>query len=334
MSDARGSAIIVGAGLMGRWHAHAVRQCGGKVLAVVDADAATANALASQLGGAIAYPSLDVALAKHAPTFVHVCTPAATHVESAQTALNVGCHIIVEKPVAPTAALTRGLLQLADAKARLLVPVHQFPFQHGVRTLVGQLPLLGDIAHMDVGLASAGADAQRANADGVAADIVTHCLSLAQTILRCELPLAGWAVACPGAGEWRVSGRANYTSLSFLVSMSVRPTFAELRVLGTRGSAHADLFHGYSVLDSSDVSRTAKATRPFRSAVKSISAASSNLARRSLHSEPAYPGLNELVRQSYLAAQRELPSPITAAQTLNIAEVRDVLMALHAQSRA
>jgi hypothetical protein len=98
--------------------------------------------------------------------------------------------------------------------------------------------------------------------------------------------------------------------------------------MGTRGSGRADLFHGYAVVEHGAVSRTAKLARPFRLAAGSLLAASANLARRLVQREPAYPGLTELVRQFHRAATGGGPVPITADETLDIAETRDRLMTL------
>src|SRR5688572_12071223 len=75
---ARVRAAIIGAGLMGRWHARAVEHAGATINAVVDADLDRARQLArahraraaSSLSDAASYGTLDV---------VHVCTPLETH---------------------------------------------------------------------------------------------------------------------------------------------------------------------------------------------------------------------------------------------------------------
>jgi predicted dehydrogenase len=221
------------------------------------------------------------------------------------------------------------LLALAAEMGKLLLPVHQFPWQDGIRTLLDGLPRLGPILHLEMATASAGALGQPDEAaDQVAGDILPHFLSLTRWLVAAPLPEHDWAVARPRPGEWRVSGRAGAASISYLMSMAARPTFAELRILGERGSARADLFHGYASIESCDVSRASKITRPFRTAAQSLVAASFNLARRAARREPAYPGLTELIRQAYMASTRRSPSPIPPEETEEVARVRDLLLAL------
>ena len=326
-------ALVVGAGLMGRWHANAISRTEGTVVGVVDLDPARAAALAARHRGARAFTSLELALEATAPGMVHICTPLDSHVSLVRHALGAGCHVLAEKPRAATAGETRDLLAHAESAGRLLVPVHQFPFQRGALALIARLSSLGRVIHFDAGTASAGAGAAPdSGADTIVAEILPHFLALTRRILGVRLADQHWSVTRPRPGEWRVTARCEGISVSYLVSMSSRPTFAEVRVLGEHGSARLDLFHGFALFESGTVSRSAKVTRPFGVAARSLLAASLNLTRRALRGEPAYPGLNELVRQVHLAAAGEARNPILPDETIDIAIARDRLIALAAAS--
>ncbi len=331
MSAARVKAVVVGAGLMGRWHAHAIRRSGGAIAGVVDTDAARAAQLARECQGASTYLDLSTALQARSPDVVHVCTPLASHVALIREALEGRCHVLAEKPITPTAGETELLLALALSQGRMLVPVHQFPFQHGVSELLARRSELGRLLHLDVNLASAGVQGTGFHPDSVVADFLPHCLALTRAVLGVSLRDASWRVAKLRDGEWRVHAHIPAMSVAYLISMATRPTFAEMRLLGERASAFVDLFHGYCVIDSAKVSRAAKTARPFRVAGKSLIAAASNLARRGLRAEPAYPGLNELVRQMYRAMGDQGASPILPDEVLDIAVVRDLLIAMSAE---
>jgi predicted dehydrogenase len=299
------------------------------VAGVVDADPARAAVLAAQHPGARSFGHLGAALEALMPGSVHICTPLESHVALVRGALEAGCHVLAEKPLAPTADQTRDLLALAGTVGRFLVPVHQFTWQQGSLALVGRLPALGPIVHLDIGTASAGASgAGKESADAIAADILPHFLALTRLLLGAPLAEQRWTVEKPRLGEWRVTGRCGVVPVHFLVSMAARPTFAELRLLGERGSARLDLFHGFAVFEGGAVSRSSKVTRPFRTAARSLVAASRNLLGRAIRREPAYPGLIPLVRQFYLAVEGRAGNPILPEETLDIARTRDVLIAL------
>jgi predicted dehydrogenase len=318
---------------MGRWHAHAIRRADGGIVAIVDPDHAKASLLAAD-ANATTHPSLQRALEHTPPDVVHICTPLGTHVELVRMALNAGCHVVAEKPLAPSAAEVRALHDMADARSRLLVPVHQFLFQRGFLEVVDRLAALGTVLHVEAGTASAGAMGMPAGGpDAVAAEILPHFLAGTGRLLNAPVADAGWNVQRPRDGEWRVSGRCADTTVAFLISMAARPTFAEMRVLAAQGTAHVDFFHGFAQFESGTVSRASKITRPFTSAGGSLAAATVNLGLRAISGEPAYPGLNELVRRVYAAVRDAGPPPISPSESLDVATARDRLVALAAAAR-
>jgi hypothetical protein len=217
----------------------------------------------------------------------------------------------------------------------MLLPVHQFVWQRGALQLANRLPTLGPILHLEASAASAGAaGGSAAAADSVAADILPHFLALTRRFLGVPLADQRWTVEKPRGGEWRVMARCGTVTIHFLVSMAARPTFAELRLLGERGSARLDLFHGFGIFEGGTVSRAAKAVRPFGVATRSLLAASGNLARRVLSWEPAYPGLTELIRRVHLAVQTNGENPVPPEETIDIARARDQLITMATQSAA
>src|SRR5579862_5146702 len=118
-------AIVLGAGLMGRWHAEAARRAGADILAIVDPDAARARALARRFPGAAVATRLDDVAAVEAAV-AHITAPTSTHAALADACLGRGWHVLVEKPLAPDALATVAILDSARAHGRLLCPVHQF----------------------------------------------------------------------------------------------------------------------------------------------------------------------------------------------------------------
>jgi predicted dehydrogenase len=324
-------AAIVGAGLMGRWHADAVVRLGHTVAAVVDRDSARAAALASrhrgcQVAAAVeAAPPVDV---------VHVCTPQGTHVDLARASIARGAHVIVEKPLADTVAETEALLTLAQSRGRLMVPVHQFLFQRGVRQAQRALPGLGALLHVDFVACTAGAlHLDAAGHDRVAFEIMPHPLSLIARLVSAKLVDAEWQVRHARPGELRVHGSLADTTMGILISTGGRPTTNALRLIGARGTIHIDLYHGYATLTRGRTTRIGKALQPFVVTTATLASAATNLARRLATREPAYPGLRRLIGLFYGAAESGGAAPVSAEECLSVARACDEIRE-HARDRA
>jgi predicted dehydrogenase len=322
------SVVVVGAGLMGRWHADAAVRAGGRVTAVVDRDLARAEALAARYSHSMARNQLGAALAGCETSVVHLCTPSPTHESLAREAIEAGHHVLVEKPLAPTLAATRRLLDLAAARRVLLCPVHQFAFQRGTLRMFRMLPRLGAVRHVDLIICSAGAEGQPdAVRDEVAFDTLPHPFSLLVRLLGSQFAEISWTVAHAGAGELRLSGAAPGVTAGLVVSMSGRPTQNVVRVIADRGSVSSDLFHGFATFEKGTVSRARKVLRPLSTSSVDFVAAITNLGRRLLEREYAYPGLRELVRRLYVAVAENGANPISPADTLAVSAACDHVVA-------
>ena len=318
---------IVGAGLMGFWHAHAARKVGGKVVAVFDIDKTNADSLAAKHSNAKSFDNLEKMLEEVSFHALHICTPTETHKKIAEIAIKANINLIIEKPIVPTAEETALLYKLAVRHKVILCPVHQFVFQDGVEKAKKLLPEIGGIVHLQANICSAGGTGLEANQlDAIAEDILPHPLSLMQTFLGDDLTTEDWNIFSPNNGELRVSGKARETSLSIFVSMNSRPTLNSFQIFGTHGTIYLDLFHGYSIIESGKTSKMRKILHPFDAALKNFSAATLNLGRRSLKDETAYPGLRRLIDEFYQAIKNGKPSPITFDEAITVAEIRDILI--------
>ena len=302
-------AVLVGAGLMGRWHAHAIRAVGTELVGVIDPD----RTAAGRLGPAL--DDLEAALAL-APDVVHVCSPAGAHEAHALQALRAGVHVVCEKPVAATPSGTQKLLDAAAKAGVGLTPVHQFPFQDW-RPLVDEL---GTVSAIEARICSAGTAEQPA---ALAGDIACHGLALFAHILGPSSLDGSWSARSLPGGQLHALGGGS-VPLSLSVSLVGRPPRNELTVIGDRATLHADLFHGFGTVDRGE-GTTGKILRPLRSAVLGGGAATLNLARRALRREPAFPGLRALVRAAH-AAVAGGPPPLPPAHTLAVSRARDAIL--------
>jgi predicted dehydrogenase len=315
---------VVGAGTMGRWHAHAAAHTGAQVVAVVDVRPEAAVALAGKHDSASVFPGLDDALAALAVDVVHVCTPVGSHATLVETALASGRHALVEKPLAASLAETDTLLGAARDRGLALNPVHQLPFQSGFRRLLDRRTDLGDLVRVTYRTCSAGGDGRSApERRELLLEILPHPVSLLYGLFRGALEGGELEVIRFTDDDLDLSGEFGDTLVDVSISLRGRPTRNEFEVVGTHASALADLFHGYALVQSGRVSRPAKVLRPFRLGGQLLGQAGANLAGRAARREPAYPGLRELVRRFHAAAVEGAAAPISEAETRAAAALVD-----------
>lgn len=315
---------IVGAGLMGRWHAHAASRAGAPVVAVIDPNAEGASRLTKRCPGARAYPALETALEQCRIDVVHVCTPTRSHFPLASVALARGKHVLIEKPMTASAEETESLVAMARAGRLLIAPVHQFPFQRGFRQLRLDQARLGDAARVTFLCCTAGAAGLGAMDRRTALlEVLPHPLSLFHALFGDEVfdRLEVFAPMVEGGVE--VGGVLRGARLNAAVSLDARPTQLGLAYLGTRSSGYVDLFHGSYFREDGHVSRRAKLTRPFVHGAKTLGASGRNLIRRTIEAEWAYPGLLELTRQFYRSIQSGAPPPIDEKEAIGTARALD-----------
>ncbi|MDQ4030435.1 MAG: Gfo/Idh/MocA family oxidoreductase [Actinomycetota bacterium] len=319
---------IVGAGLMGRWHAHYAARAGADVVALVDPDPTALETLGRLYPRSLRFSRLDSCLAEARPAVVHVCTPPGDHVPSTEAALAAGAHVLVEKPLAPNAAATDRLLEAASERELLLAAVHQFPFQPGFRRLLARRASLGDLVDVSFVTCSAGGTRRLpAERRTLLFEILVHPLSLFRALLGVGVEGIRWQTTLLTDDELALAGASDGVSLRARISLRGRPTRNELSVIGDRATAHVDLFHGFSVVEAGAPSRRTKVLQPFTSGGGRIAAAGSNLVARAARRAYAYPGLAELIAAFHAAAGDGAPAPVSPAELRDIAAAVDRLRA-------
>lgn len=315
---------MVGAGVMGRHHADAIQRVNGKLAAVVDPHLERARKVA---GDVPVFRSLDeLGIRPAGIDVVHVCVPLAAHAEVVEQAIGLGAHAIVEKPLAADAGATAALLSAAERQGLIVLPVHQFAFQRGFQRILARRQRFGSVVRCVFEAATAGAELTNFDADELVADVLPHPLSLFSHFA--PIPVSGleWLATRPAPGELRALATCRGATFEIVISTRGRPTRAAFDLLGTRGSAHADLFHGFAVMERGAATRSRKLVRPFGLAGATFGRAAGNLAVRSAIREAAYPGLRELIRRTYAAIAAGSPAPIAAREILGVARARDTII--------
>lgn len=137
---------IIGLGI-GRSHIEGWRQHPQvDVVAIADTDAARLQAVGNEFGIAQRHTDAQTMLDAGGLDVVSVCTPNAFHHGLSLAALEAGCHVLCEKPMAMNAAQGREMLEASRAAGKRLMINFSYRFSAASRALKAQVDagLFGD----------------------------------------------------------------------------------------------------------------------------------------------------------------------------------------------
>lgn len=121
---------VVGCGHVSEKHIHSLRRLSGvEIVGVCDRDKATADSCARRHGIKGVYEQLSTLLAHRHPDVVHVLTPPQMHSELAIQAMDAGCHVLVEKPMASTLQEADEMVRVSRDSGVWLCVCHNFLFE-------------------------------------------------------------------------------------------------------------------------------------------------------------------------------------------------------------
>lgn len=115
VNDSKRRAIVFGAGHAGQGHARALALAGVDVVGMASRTADVGAKVAAEAGVPRYSADWRALLAETKPDIVAVATPAGTHYEMIAAALEAGCHVMTDKPLATTAADAKALYEQAQA---------------------------------------------------------------------------------------------------------------------------------------------------------------------------------------------------------------------------
>jgi predicted dehydrogenase len=135
MAKTKMRAVVVGAGVAaGFWMAPLQRRT--EVVGLVEADDQRARAGRARFGLACpGFTSLDDALRATTPDVVVNATPVEHHRRVIETALDAGCHVLTEKPLAPTFEDAAALVDAARSAGRSLAVMQNRRHHPAIRRL-------------------------------------------------------------------------------------------------------------------------------------------------------------------------------------------------------
>ena len=114
--------LVAGCGNMGASHARAYHKMPEfEVVGVVSRGPQSRQAISKELGGVPEFSDYDSALSSTKPDVVSINTYPETHASYAKAAIEAGCHVFCEKPLAETVEEAQGIVDAARTKRRKLV---------------------------------------------------------------------------------------------------------------------------------------------------------------------------------------------------------------------
>lgn len=147
-------AVVVGAGWSAEGHTKAFQHYGVEVLAICARKPDIVQKVASGLGVPEASTDWRKSLLKHKPDIVALTTPAILRTEVIELAVELGCHIISEKPLALTAAeagYIYNLIKDTGLKHGFAATHLYDPSVSYMRELLTEQRVIGELKEVDIG---------------------------------------------------------------------------------------------------------------------------------------------------------------------------------------
>lgn len=248
---------LIGAGYIASWHADALRATPGvRITAICDRSRGAAEGLAAAHGAQV-FTSVAELIAARACDAVHILTPPNLHHDLAIECLTGGLDVLVEKPVALSAAETRAIAETAARMGKRFSPGHNFlglPRYEALKAMVadGQL---GRIAEARITWCLPLAPLRSGpyglwllrEPKNLLLELGPHPLSFAVDLfgpLEILATTTGQPIPLPG-GEtrdqsWRILARAGDVDVTLTLSMVETVDDRSVTLRGSSGRAHLD----------------------------------------------------------------------------------------------
>ncbi len=220
---------VVGFGYWGPNHARICSKTSGVETVIVEPDEERRSGAAEQFPELQRYQSLsDVGSPLDG---VIICSPPATHLALAEEALTLGAHVLVEKPLAPSAEDANAIVELAKTHNRTLMVGHIYDFHAATEWLEANANenLFGTIQYLDAARLAVGGYRTDVN---VMWDMAPHDLCLMRRVMGAwPIAVTAWSVDHSGHGvadlaymrlEFPDSSAVGYLRISWLDPAKVR----------------------------------------------------------------------------------------------------------------
>ena len=124
--------LVAGCGSIGKRHAQVLRSLGVARLSACDPSAESRAGMRALLPDMPLYADYAQALAQEKPDAAFILTPTGLHVPMAMQAIEAGCHVLIEKPLANTPEGVAQLEALAQARGRQVMVAFCFRYHEAL----------------------------------------------------------------------------------------------------------------------------------------------------------------------------------------------------------
>ena len=331
---------IVGCGEIAHTHARFIgehKQC--KLVGVCDTDGGKARVFAERFGAERSYEELETFLDEQKPDVVHVLTPPQTHAPIAIAAMEAGCHVLVEKPMAVSTEEADAMVAVSRAQGVKLCANHNQLFEPVMLKAFALLQsgALGDIisveSHYGLNFVS---DPARPWVEtlpgGIFQNLAPHPLYLSLEFLgdpvEMHVSMLSTGVVEPNIpDELRIVMKSERVIGHVALSLGIRPNVNFLRISGSRATLHVDFAGRTLRLERLRAlpKAVARALLNLELAGQLSIATFSNALKLMAGRLKSYHGHGNLIRAFYRSIEKDGPAPVSVEAARRVVGVYDVV---------
>jgi predicted dehydrogenase len=338
---------IVGCGKSAENHISEIRKlrCA-QLVGVCDSESLMAEQFSIRHGLNAWYSDFGRLLLEQHPDVVHIATPPQSHLDVALQAIEAGCHLFVEKPLAENARQASQLVRTARANGCKLTVAWTHYFDPGVQAVRKRIAqgVIGGVVHVEAFTAyDLGSDFGAAVLQDrthwvhhlpgkLFQNNLDHTLAVLTEYVEpedCMLEVRAWratdSVYPDLFDELRVAMTSANTSAYILFSCRARPVGHSLTVVGSKSTLRVDLVN--QIVTQASVSRLPGPIGKLACALDQTR----QLGRQMLHNLMRFarsdfqplPGLGFLISDFYRCIESGGDAPISDVHMLRVCEMMD-----------
>jgi predicted dehydrogenase len=345
---------IVGCGKIADSHVGEIRKlrCA-RLVAVCDLEPIIAEQLATRYAVPHWYADFDHMLSDERVDVIHMATPPHSHLALTQKAVSAGCHIFIEKPLAPNAIDGRRLIECVEEAGKKMTINYWPNFETPALALKEFIAKghLGEPIHVE---SYCGYDLGGRFGKALLSDeyhwvhrlpgklfhnVLDHAVNKITPFLSDEAPqIVARAYSKRASNddsadrvldELRVMILGNSTSAYVTFCSHARPIGQSLRVYGSKNTVHVDFMLRTMLVDQRQTLPTAigRLIPPFKSSCKSLRQATRNVREFAGSQYHYFAGMNRLLSQFYASILHDTPVPISYDEILRVSAIMDEIFA-------